>query len=225
MIHQQITSAFEVKLELDQTFHGVRRIKLGKHGSRSSLFFSRKNNGFIPVESRIELRHCYQLEADCAVMQYRSQAISIAHGARHFVPDFLIAHVDGSFAVHEVKVSAHITENQRNKLQFLSDLFAGHGIPYRVITELCFPPPKIEQNRVMLYDRGGRLPASELQIERVWSLVSDLAPPDRTVRRARLELSTAGLPIYLLEHALFTGVLTCDLARPICADSMVEVRV
>jgi hypothetical protein len=224
MIHEQISAAFEIQLDLDQTFHGVRAIKLGKHGSRSSLFYSRKNGGFIPVESRLELRHCYQLEADRTVMQYRSQAISILQGARCLVPDFLVANVDGTFAVHEVKVSAHLTEKLRSKLQFLAEVLRGYGVPYKVITEQNFPAFHVEQNCVMLYDRGGRLPASDLQIARVCSLAQDVPPADRTVCRVRFELKTAGMPSYLLEHALFKGALDCDLTRAISLDSLVEVH-
>lgn len=225
MIHEQISAAFEIQLDLDQTFHGVRAIKLGKHGSRSSLFFSRKNGGFIPVESRLELRHCYQLEADRTVVQYRSQALSITQGVRSLVPDFLVAHVDGTFAVHEVKVSAYLTEKLRSKLQFLAEFLAGYGVPYKIITELHFPTRQVERNGTMLYDRGGRLPASDLQIARVCSLAQRLSPTERTIHRVRLELSMAGLPVFLLEHALFKGALHCELARPITAETLVEVRV
>lgn len=223
MIFKQIQLAFDAKLGLDQTYHGVRRIKLGKHGSRSSLFYSRKNGGFIPVESRLELRHCYQLESDPDVQQYRSQAIAVLRGTRRLVPDFLVACADGKFMVDEVKVSSGLTEKQKSKLQFLAGVFAAHDITYRVVTEQNFPVFQVEQNRVMLYDRGGRLSASDLQIERVYSLAHAVPRADRTVCRVRLELKTAGLPAYLLEHALFKGALGCDLTRAISSDSLVEV--
>lgn len=221
---EEIHAAFDVTPDLDQVFHGTRSIKLGKQGSRSSLFYSRKCGGFIPVESRLELRHCYQLEINRAVRRYRSQAIRVPHRGRYLVPDFLIEFVDGTFEVLEVKVDARLRdEEQKLKLQFISEFLMANGMAYRVLTEKDLPHFCAEQNVVMLYDRGGRIHASDLQLRHVSELVRSMSPTDRTVGRVREQLRCVGMPIFLLENALFSGWLKCDLNRPICSRSLIEV--
>lgn len=223
---EQIHTAFEESPGLDQVFHGIRRIKLGKHGSRSSLFFSRKCGGFIPVESRLELRHCYQLEANRDVKRYRSQAIKIPYCGRYLVPDFLVESIDGSFEVHEVKISARLDDQaQSTKLKFTSDFLLAYGVSYVVITEKDFPHPSVEKNVAMLYDRGGRLSASDLQLDHVSGLVRALPPSERTIGGVRMALKINGMQQYLLEAALFAGALECDLASSICTTSSIEVPV
>ncbi|MRX08142.1 hypothetical protein GJ697_09885 [Pseudoduganella sp. FT25W] len=223
-ILEQIFSAFDKRPQLDHVFHGVRRIKLGKHGSRSSLFYSKKCGGFIPVESRLELRHCYQLEADRTVKRYRTQAIKIPRAGKYLVPDFLIEFVDGKFEVHEVKLDVRLgNEALRLKLQFALEFLLADGLAYRVITEKNLPQSHVEQNIVMLYDRGGRLTVSELQLDLLRKLVLAILPGERTVCRIREELRRVGMPSFLLENALFSGVLSCELAHPIRSQSLVEV--
>lgn len=225
-ILKQIQTAFDAGPGVDHVFHGVRRIKLGKHGSRSSLFFSRKCGGFIPVESRLELRHCYQLEANKNVRRYRSQAVKVPYSGRELVPDFLVESVDGTFEVHEVKVSARLEDPaQTKKLQFASEFLRAHGVSYLVITEKDFPHPCIEKNVAMLYDRGGRLSASDLHLAHVSGLVRSLSPSERTFGQVRAALKNSGMPLHWLEAALFTGALACNLASSICTNSVIEVPV
>lgn len=225
-ILKQIHSAFDESPELDQVFHGVRRIKLGKHGSRSSLFFSKKCGGFIPVESRLELRHCYQLEANKKVKRYRSQAVKVPYCGRQLVPDFLVESTDGTFEIHEIKVSARLEDQaQRLKLQFISDFLLTYGVPYLVITEKDFPKPCVEKNVAMLYDRGGRLSASDLQLAHVSGLVRSLPLSQRTIGGVRMALKIGGLQPYLLEAALFTGVVGCNLSSSISTTTLITVPV
>jgi hypothetical protein len=224
-LQQQIKHAFNSAPALDGIIHGQRKIKQGKHGSRASLFFSAKNQALIPVESRYELTYCYQLESDPRVSKYRTQALAIPYRNHALYPDFLVCGVDNIVFVREVKASVFVdTERNGAKLNYLGEVLGREGIEFGVVTEFDFWKGQEKANRIMLYDRGGRNGFSSALIDWLVELVVGLEKRERIFFRVRQEIASRGLSCQLLEAAIFQGRLSCDLTRPITADSSIEVQ-
>lgn len=224
LIFKQIQDAFDSKPDLDGILHGLRRIKQGKHGSRSSLFFSAKNKAFMPVESRVERAFCYELEANPAVSSYRVQVLKIPFRNNYLFPDFLIFGVDGTPFVREVKASAFV-DSEKNivKTNFLGTTFGNIGIEYGVVTELDYWRSQETKNWAMLYDRGGRLAPSTQLIQVVRELAISLQSTELTVQKMRAEIAAIQLPQYLVEAAIFSGALSCNMIFPITSSTKLEV--
>lgn len=223
LIHNQIQQALQAWPGLDGTIHGLRRIKQGKHGSRSSLFYSAKNRAFIPVESRLELAYCYQLESISSVLCYRAQSLRIPY-RRFLYPDFLIFDMDRTPYVREVKPSCFVEEpKNKEAATYLKGVFGSVGIDFASVTELDFWRGTEKANRIMLYDRGGRLaPPSEL-LDCVVDVVREVDSTQRTIERIRSVLHLQKLSPHLLEAALFVGRLSCDFTKVIGRHTLVEV--
>lgn len=224
LILNQIAQAFSNQPGLDGTLHGKRRIKQGKHGSRASLFYSAKNQAFIPVESRFELSFCYELEANKRVYKYRAQALEIPYRSSQLYPDFLIVDTEGTPFVREVKAFAHIDSAvNMQKAEYLMATFGRVEIDFDVVTERDFWSGQEKINRIMVYNRGGRLSPSSQLITFIAELVSAMDIKNRIVHRVRDEIQHHNLPHYLLEAAICDGVLQCDMRLPISAQTRLEV--
>jgi hypothetical protein len=207
---------------LDGTIHGARRIVQGKHGSRSSLFFSAKNNAFMPAESRLERSVCYRLECDSGVANYRMQPLEIPYGTERLYPDICVRDSQGTFRILEVKPEVFVlTPENRRKADFLRTYFSAPGIDYSVVGE-AYCGSEIElKNISRLYDRGGRMAVNE-------ELLKDLATRvlriegSISMNEAAGRIRQAGVAHYYLEAALFHGYLKCNMRRPISQSTLVE---
>lgn len=212
------------KLSADGIIHGVRRIKQGKHGSRSSAFYSAKNHAFIPVESRLERDFCYQLEADPSVAFYRTQAIAVPYRESILYPDFLIFDTQGNSYIREIKHSAHIeSKTNSEKISYLMSFFQNIGLEYGVVTEIDMWSPVEKSNWAMLYDRGGRLGIADGLLNWLVDLVNTTYQSLCNMAALRQLISKSGLPFYLLEAALFNGSLRCRMDRLINPQTLIEV--
>lgn len=222
---EQIRTAFNSIPGRDGTIHGQRRIRQGKHGSRASLFYSVKNKCLIPVESRLEQAFCYELEANRFVSKYRTQALAIPYRGNHLFPDFLLLSVDGRYGVREVKCSAFVNSPKNiEKANFLSAYFRPLDIDFGVVTERDFWSGQAKINRVMCYDRGGRFCRSGPETGLAVQVVLAMDPWRRSIREIREKLRRNQLPHYLLEAAIFAGLLKCDMSRPISDATRIEVQ-
>lgn len=224
IIRKQIEDARHRIPGLDGIIHGIRKIRQGKHGSRASLFYSKKSQALIPVESGLERDFCYQLEADPQVAFYRTQALAIPYRKATLHPDFLIFDHQGSAYIREVKHSV-FTDSERTtqKTNYLMALFAQYDLEYAVVTEEDMLRPIEKSNWAMLYDRGGRLGISINLLEWIIALVSKLAHKSSTLSALRLAIHESELPAYLLEATLFSGGLRCRMDRPINSQTLIEV--
>lgn len=220
-INTQIEIAFQNLPDLDGTIHGVRKIRQGKQGSRSSLFFSIKNDAFIPVESRLERLYCYTLEKNPSVIKYRSQAIAVPYGKHYLYPDFLTLHTNQSVCIREIK-SACFADSEKNltKGQYLQSVFKKEGVDFRVVTDKDLIDGHEKENLIMTYDRGGKLQISDFSKELLKKICCDITvkTPLKTVR---FELTKQGLPPQYLEAAIFYGFLKHDTAQPINSNTFV----
>ncbi len=223
-IQTQVSAAFDARPGLDGTIHGTRKIKQGKHGSRSSLFYSAKNQAFVPVESRLERTYCYLLEAEPTVIKYRTQALEIPYRKHALYPDFLVQREHDRIQVREVKCSV-FAESSRNleKFHFLGHALGQLGLDFDVVTEGHMLKGQQLLNLMMVYDRGGRLTLPEHMPGWLAELVQMLDPINRTVEVLRKELAKHGLPAYYLEAAIFHGQLICDMRRPIIGTTLVRL--
>lgn len=207
-IRQQLDAAFKRRPEQDGILHGLRPIHQGKHGSRSSLFFSAKNEALIPVESRLEQAFCYVLEANDEVRAYRTQSLAIVYRGRDIYPDFQVLTAAGGYRVIEVKPAIFQGEEKnRCKANFMRQRLSREGIPFEVVNEerCCAREDFAELS--MLYNRGGRygfpLPLILLAREMV-----EAAPGARLpVAELRAQLASQGMSPHLVEAAVFKGVL------------------
>lgn len=224
IIRKQIEDARHRIPGLDGIIHGIRKIRQGKHGSRASLFYSKKNQALIPVESGLERDFCYQLEADPHVAFYRTQALAVPYHNATLHPDFLIFDHEGNPYIREVKHSA-FTDSERTiqKTNYLMTLFALHNLEYAVVTEEDMLRPIEKSNWAMLYDRGGRLGISKNLLEWIIELVSKFANKSSTLLALRMAIQESKLPAYLLEATLFSGGLRCRMDHPINSQTLIEV--
>lgn len=221
---EQIVTAFSAVPSLDGTIHGIRKIKQGKHGSRSSLFFSRKNEAYIPVESRLERAFCYHLEADPEIVKYRSQALEIPFRKNFLSPDFLILTKQEKILVREVKAGAFIDDSRNvEKFRFLERTLGDSGVEFDVVTEKNMLTGQPLMNQVMTYDRGGRLHLPDYFISWLKQLISHLEPINRTVARIRQELADRAMSTYYLEAAIFHGELLYNTMLPILGSTSVRL--
>jgi hypothetical protein len=222
-IYQQLAEAFARRPGLDGVIHGARPVMQGKHGSRSSLFYSAKNDALIPVESNLELAVCHVLEWDRGIQAYRTQPIEVNIGDKRLYPDCCIKRRDGTFEILEIKPAAHrsISKN-RVRFEILRSYFSEAGINFTVVGEELCGGPAEQSNRAYIYNRGGRA--------QVGSSFAELClfPTIRNQRlfqilELRCGLREAGAPVHALETALFLGYLKCDMSRPITEKTFVEV--
>jgi hypothetical protein len=220
LILEQIKTALLKRKGLDGTMHGLRVIKQGKHGSRSSLFYSAKNGSLIPVESRLERSFCYRLEVDENVDRYLTQSLAVPYRGNYLYPDFLIVKNGGEILVREVKHSRFL-DSRRNseKIRYLSSTFERMGISFAVVTEGDLNVTQQHKNEIELYDRGGRSRKLIEQLDRL----PQLFRTSLTVSEARAALTSYGLPKNLLEAAIFHRILKCDMAGPIVSSTRLEL--
>lgn len=220
--HQYLAEVFARSPGLDGTLNGVRRIIQGKHGSRSSLFFSAKNRAFMPVESRLERSVCYQLEADRSVAKYRTQPIAVKYGSGQLVPDICVLSVSGEYRILEVKPAVFtMTPDNLRKADFLRNHFSELGIGYSVIGDgYCGTPTELS-NIQRLYNRGGRFPLESELLHGLGPRVLQNSGPI-TMMEAGLRIRDAGIAHYYLEAALFHGHLRCNMRLAISSKTIVE---
>ncbi|WP_180104100.1 TnsA endonuclease N-terminal domain-containing protein [Acinetobacter sp. YH12134] len=135
---------------------GKRKIEQGSIGKRTSLFPSFKNQGMIPLESKLELAYALSLEQNKRVIAYRTQAIEIPNFNKSFLyPDFLIKYKDHTYAVHEVKPSIdHLNSDQLKKLEYLGQIFSYLKIEFNVIDKSVLANDKLVQRILFFYSRG-----------------------------------------------------------------------
>ncbi len=223
-LQTQITAAFNAIPGLDGTIDGVRKIKQGKHGSRSSLFFSLKNECFIPIESRLERAFCYEMEADPNVVKYRGQALEIPFRKSYLYPDFLVLTTQGEILVREVKGLAFVGNSSNlEKFHFLDRTLGASGVGFDVVTENNMLSGQPKMNQVMTYDRGGRLHLPDYFSSWLLELIRFLDPVKLTIARIRQELASNAMPAHYLEAAIFHGKLLCNTMLPILSNTPVRL--
>lgn len=222
---QQLVTAFGRSPGPDGVIHGLRKIKLGKYGSRSSLFYSAKNRCLIPVESRLEREFCYVLEVDRTVRAYRTQCLQLQYLNGEIYPDFQVMSTQNTFKVIEVKTK-EFADAYANRLrtQFIERILAAEGIPYLIATQLDCRARTDFDFISMLYERGGKhLSSSNYALKVLVSIVSS-APLGRiTVADARAKLIANELDIRAVEAAVFHGHLLVADRRAFAPSSQLEV--
>jgi hypothetical protein len=208
IFRQQIQKAFAARPGLDGTIHGLRKIKQGKQGSRSSLFYSAKNRCLIPVESRLERAYCYVLEVDRNVREYRTQFLRLRYLGDDIYPDFQICTVDGEYVVAEVKPEAYQqTEQQELRTHFLREILGREEISYMLVGEAQCCGRDDFETLVMLYSRGGRSGFARPLLAQVSEIVASEPNGSISVELLRAKLKELRLSERLVEAALFSGLL------------------
>ncbi|WP_426087913.1 hypothetical protein [Janthinobacterium sp. PSPC1-1] len=213
----QIEAAFAKPPDVANVRHGQRRIHQGGRGRRTSLFPSRKNNGSIPMESRLELAYGLVLEANPLVSQYRTQAVEIILASgQATIPDFLIKTVHGRYLIHEVKPSKlHLQQRDHDRFSSAKLQLWDMEIEFAVVDALDLPSESEVAALLYLYSQGHRQQYSVGQIDLAHTLLKEQRTSDPV--RARAWLHANELPMDLVSYLQFHGRWTpgiAELGRP-----------
>lgn len=199
----QIEAAFRVVPNVAHTLHGVRRIRQGSRGRRTSLFPSRKAGGAIPLESRLELAYVVILERDPFVSSYRTQAIQLAlPGGQTAFPDFLVRFDDGRYALHEVKPALqHLSTDYHERCQLVERFLQSVGVGFQIVDTNVLPDELTLEWLLQRYVRGHHQTWRALEIELAAQCLEQEAAI--TLADAYSCLTANGLPFALADYLAF----------------------
>lgn len=183
------------------------------------LYWSSTTGGHVVYESRLELARLLLADADRDVVGIAAQPFLVRDEERRHVPDFLLARVDGSVLVVNVKPADRLeTPLVARALSWAGDVFAARGWEHEVWTGA--DPLMLANVRFLAgYRRSARFdPAA------VAAAVS-LGCSEQTIGNTEAALRTAGVrePRPVVLHLLWSGVLRADLTQPLTAETQLEV--
>jgi hypothetical protein len=166
-----IEKTFDKKPDLG-VLQGVREFRKGRPNKRIVKFFSRKNNAHIPCESLLEAARALQLEFDPKVSSYRGQPFRIFTPETHYVPDFLIKHINGLYEINEVKPKARLDRVEvMQRLDWVYKYVAQFGVELKTVDETMLNKQPDRYNREYLY-RHVRCDFSETLVQDAINYVS-----------------------------------------------------
>jgi len=140
-LDSQIREAFEKPLTISGQFLGIRNIYHGSFNKRTVIFSSIKNGGAFSLESQLELAHALNLERDCRVLKYRTQALKfILTNDSYAIPDFLILNNLNEYEVHEIKSNiGALSSKQLYKLELTKQVVNSYNIRYEIFDDIFLP--------------------------------------------------------------------------------------
>lgn len=202
----QIRSAFGQLPDQAGILHGLRRVKRGARGRRTSMFTSAKSGGSFVLESGPELAHALNLERDPCVLAFRTQALRIevpGHGVAY--PDFLVQYAN-HFEVHEVKASeASIGKGQVQRYRALEAELVSKGIHFKIVSADVLPQGRAFEQLCIGYTRAHSLPIDDLLIQRAHQILR-LRKPDALSQAYEL-IAESGVPVSTVDYLLFHGCI------------------
>ncbi|WP_152668440.1 hypothetical protein [Pseudomonas frederiksbergensis] len=202
------------------TFSATRLPHHGRHGSRVTIFPSRKNNRPLMCESLLEAAFCLELERRRDVLYYliHPYTITIAAIKVSYTPDFEITFVSGEQQLAEVKNDQSM-ECQRVRIR-LSKIVELLGEQNCLLE--CLPlhhfyhttrTGNLEYLYYHAYNDDGRTDAA---------IQKYLHQQPRSVPLRQLMVNT--FPFTAIAHALFYNAIHCNLRKPITGETMVWIQ-
>lgn len=184
------------------------------------LYWSSTTGGHVVYESRLELARLLLADADSEIVGIAAQPFLVSDKQRRHVPDFLLARVDGSVLIVNVKPAHRLDDPQvAAALAWAGRIFAARGWQHEIWSGA---DPYLLANLRLLagYRRSAHL--DQAAIEAVSSL--DLA--GLTVAGAEAVLAAAGIadPRPVLLHLVWAGALRVDLTCPLTCNTKLEVH-
>ena len=215
-------------LEARQVFVAQpRRIFRWHRGQRhySGRYWAATMGAFVGYESRLELAVLLLLDFDPEVVRVSSQPFEVIadRGDRQgsHVPDYMVEHADGSFTVIDVKpVAKQNLRDVADALHWAEGVIQARGWAYSIASE---PDPVLLSNVRFLagYRRTSQFDEDDLHAAR--ESTADARTLGDAMRRTARELVDGAYARSVVLHLLWCHAIRCDLARPLAADTILEV--
>lgn len=184
------------------------------------LYWSSTTGGHVVYESRLELARLLLADADGDIVGIAAQPFLVCDEERRHVPDFLLARVDGSVLIVNVKPACRLDDpHVAAALAWAGRIFAARGWQHEVCSGAH---PYLLANLRFLagYRRSAHLDPAAIAA----GASLDLA--DLTIAEAEAVLAAAGIadPRPVLLHLVWIGALRVDLACPLTCTTKLEVH-
>lgn len=185
------------------------------------VYWSSTNAGHVVYESRLELARLLLADADREIVAIAAQPFLVRDADRRHVPDFLFRRADESVLMVNVKPVDRLKDPRvGDALAWAGRVFASRGWEHEIWSGA---DPQVLANVRFLagYRRAAVLDTADLTT--AGALFGSDAPITVASAEATLRHSGVGEPRPLVMHLLWSGALRADLARPLTADTELEV--
>ncbi|MEJ7783945.1 MAG: TnsA-like heteromeric transposase endonuclease subunit [Solirubrobacteraceae bacterium] len=183
------------------------------------LYWSSTTGGHVVYESRLELARLLLADADPSVVGIAAQPFLVWDEDRRHVPDFLLARVDGSVAVVNVKPADRLKRPPvAEALSWAGEVFAGRGWEHEVWS--AADPMMLANVRFLAgYRRSALLNPDSIAV------AVSLTRAGQTIADAEATLRAGGMrePRPVVLHLVWSGVLRVDLTRPVTSETELAV--
>lgn len=215
-------------LEARQVFVAQpRRIFRWHRGQRhySGRYWAATMGAFVGYESRLELAVLLLLDFDPEIVRISSQPFEVIadRGDRQgsHVPDYMVERRDGGLTVVDVKPAAKLNHRDvADALHWAEGVIQARGWAYSIASE---PDPVLLSNVRFLagYRRTSQFDEDDLHAAR--ESTADARTLGDAMRRTARELVDGAYARSVVLHLLWCHAIRCDLARPLAADTILEV--
>ena len=185
------------------------------------VYWSSTTAAHVVYESRLELARLLLADADREIVAIAAQPFLVRDADRRHVPDFLLRRADESVLMVNVKPADRLKDVRvAGALAWAGRVFAGRGWEHEIWSGT---DPQVLANVRFLagYRRAALLDPAALAT--AVALCSREARMTVTGAEASLRGSGVGEPRPVVLHLLWSGALRADLARPLTADTELEV--
>jgi hypothetical protein len=210
-IYKKLGMAFEKESDSANIYQGVRHLRKGRPHTKTFLFPSPKNRGFIACEGSLEPEMALMLELNPQVEAYRGQPIEImGPKGRKITPDFAVKLKNG-YAIIDVKPHGRLNSSSVvERMKHIRSLLGKAHIPHYIFTERDLCEPKFHHTRHQF--------RKALNIEFGDYHKTVLSPYFKdellTVRAFRKYAIEFGFRPHIVESAAINNFLTFDLTTP-----------
>lgn len=184
----------------------------GRYGSHVTKFASKKNDISMACESLLEAAFCLTLERRPDVIDYEVHPFTICFtGSKYrYTPDFLIQFADGSIKLLEVKNTESFNDRATMvRITRYVELLAEQGCDLEYLSAEHFYCRVKTHNLQHLYHHAY---LSDGVIDQTIKLLLTENSPQRFSIQ---NLIHSGFEYKDIAHALFYGVISTDLLRPL----------
>lgn len=189
----------------------------GRHGSRVTIFPSKKNGDPLMCESLLEAAFCLELERrpDVARYQIHPYTLNFRGSKYRYTPDFEVTYLSGAQQLIEVKNDESFEcFRTKSRLLQITEWLAEYDCLLECLPMRHFYHPIRTINLDYLYHRGYSSTArSDIAVRRYLAQKKGAIPLQQllcSVHEARE-----------IAHALFYRAIVCDLCKPLTSNTMV----
>lgn len=192
----------------------------GRHGSRVTIFPSKKNNAPLICESLLEAAFCLELERRADIVRYEIHPYTLNFKGSKFryTPDFEVTYISGAQQLVEVKNDDSFEcVRTRSRLWRITDLLAKHDCLLECLPMRHFYHPIRAVNLDYLYHRGyNSTGQAHTSIQRYLAQQHKAIPLHQLLHHIYEAKEIA--------HALFYRAIDCNLRKPVTGKTMVWLK-